>query len=174
MLPYNVHKNNLGFNLIEISAIALVVGILAASSIPSLWGMFQQFRTDESFNQLRGAIQEAQSQAIKRSQPCTIVIDRGNKEIRVNDPTVDSGCLLKTREIPDNVDLNLNGTSTITFNIRGGTAVASAKTIVMYDAGESRKKCLVISGGIGLMRTGNYEGTNPSASVDPNQCKSPQ
>lgn len=116
MLPSNAHNTELGFNLVEISAVTLLVGILASVTAPGLLAMYQQFEADDGFNQLRGALQQAQMQAIRRSQDCTVTLDTTNKEI-----TGDPGCLLETRELPDSVTINHTGANTITFNIRGGT-----------------------------------------------------
>lgn len=151
MLPSNAHNTELGFNLVEISAVTLLVGILASVTAPGLLAMYQQFEADDGFNQLRGALQQAQMQAIRRSQDCTVTLDTTNKEI-----TGDPGCLLETRELPDSVTINHTGANTITFNIRGGTG--DGRTIVVSDPQQSQKKCLVIAPGIGIMRSGNYTG----------------
>ena len=164
MLPYNVHNTESGFNLVEISTVLIVVGILASVAFPSLWGMYWEFEAEDAFNQVQGALKEAQVQAIRRSQNCTVTIDTTNKEI-----TGDPGCLLETRELPDSVTIDHTGTDSINFNIRGGTGVASAKTIVLYDPHQSKKRCLVISAGIGIMRSGQYTGDLESP-IDPASC----
>lgn len=164
MLPYDANKNERGFTLLESVSITVIIGILAAIITPNFWKMYEQFEVDRSLEQLQGALQEAQKNAVKKSQTCTVTIDTIGKKI-----TGSSGCLLEGRNLPTAVTIGHTGSNTVNFTFRGETNVGSAKTIILYNSSQSNKKCLVISAGIGLMRTGNYI-DNPSI-IDSADCK---
>ena len=77
MLPSNVRNANanLGFSLIELSLTVVVIGVLAAITVPGFIQMYERFQANSAFDQVRGAIKEAQLQAIRRSTTCTLTID---------------------------------------------------------------------------------------------------
>ncbi|MGH8000959.1 MAG: GspH/FimT family pseudopilin, partial [Brasilonema sp.] len=151
MLPYNVHKNEQGFTLIEAIVTTVIVGILAAITAPNFWQMYKQFEVNQAFNQLQSALQEAQRQAAKKSQTCTVTVDTSNKRI-----TGSSGCLLETRNLPSSVSIAYSGSSSVDFSFTFRGHTSTGRTIVLYDSNKNNKKCLAIAAGIGIMRTGNY------------------
>lgn len=169
MFLCNARSNtNLGFNLAELSIMLVVAGILAAIGIPSVLQMFEKFQSDSAFNQVRGAIEQAQLQAIRLSRTCTITIDETNKEITLNDPDVDTGCLLEELSLPNSTEIRTNrDDGNVAFNFRGNTN--TQQTIVVYDEDQFNRKCLVISNGIGMIRGGDYEG-NLDADISPSSC----
>ncbi len=93
-----------------------------------------------------------------------------------------SGETVAVRTLGDGVGMqsNISG-STITFGIRGNTSVtlpagADHTRIALYmsDSSTQQKKCLAISNGIGIMRTGDYSGSTASASdITAGNCTTP-
>jgi type II secretory pathway pseudopilin PulG len=164
MRPYNANKDEQGFTLIENLAIVILLGIVGSITAPHFWKMYKEFEVNQAFNDLQGALQEAQRHAIKKSQTCTITLDKTTKKVIGS-----SGCLLEERNFPKSVTIEHTGNSTVSFNFRGETNVSSAKTIVLHDANQSNKKCLSISAGIGLMRSGNYK-SDPSTVINSRDC----
>ena len=162
-----------GFSLIEMIITATIVGILAVVTAPSLVGLFNQNRVTEALIEVKGAIKEAQRQAIRRGKTCKIKFDevtvQGKSRHRVTTVTnADepgsnySGCLLRERILPEviTLDTSLPGnTPKIIFSHRGNTT--SSGTIALSTSEQGIQKCLVISNGLGIMRTGNY---HPNAS----------
>jgi Tfp pilus assembly protein FimT len=163
MLPYNAKKNERGFTLMETLSITAIVGILSSITAPHFWTMYKEFEVNQAFNEVRGALQEAQRHAIRKSQTCIVTLDTTTKKVSGS-----SNCLLEERELPASVTIGHTGSSTIGFNFRGETNISSAKTIVLYNTSQSKKKCLAISAGIGLMRSGNYN-SDPS-SINSGDC----
>ncbi|MGK7937293.1 MAG: Tfp pilus assembly protein FimT/FimU [Xenococcaceae cyanobacterium] len=158
MLLNNANKNG-GFSLLEMLLAVIVVGILAAVTAPSLIGLFNQNRVKEGFAQVRGAIKESQRQAKRRGRRCKIRLDTAKQEINISTPDGKinyTGCLLGERKLPDGVFFKNNSHSNIVFSPKGNTN--SAKTIVVYSPHTQAKRCLVISLGLGIMRSGNYTG----------------
>ncbi|MFM7577372.1 MAG: Tfp pilus assembly protein FimT/FimU [Microcystaceae cyanobacterium] len=71
-LPTPSVAPNQGWTLIEMAAVAIITGVLAALTVPSMIGM--QARTDlqGTASQIKGAFQEAQRSAIRRGATCTV------------------------------------------------------------------------------------------------------
>lgn len=156
----NNSDNNSGFSLLEILLAVIVVGILAAITVPNLIGLLNQIRVTDGFYQLRGAIKESQRQAKRRGKQCKILIDEINHEVNISPPDANgsyTNCLLNKRTLPNGVLVKSNRVNRkITFSPKGNTN--SARTIVVYSPNTQTKKCLVISLGLGIMRSGNYKG----------------
>lgn len=166
MWHWNVRKNQ-GFTLIETLAVAIMVGILAAIAAPNLFGLLTRNRINQALSQIEGAIKEAQRQAIRQGKSCTVQINPADNTIKAfltADPS--SNCLLNDRKIADNIDIrntsNLGTTPSIQFSYKGSTTTSG--TIVVSSLGSDLEKCFVISLGLGIIRTGEYE---PPESADP-------
>lgn len=181
MLPYNARTKNQGFTLVEILIALVILGVLSAIAAPSFLSLFNRNKVNDALAQVRGALQEAQRQAIRNSKSCTVTIDPTTKRI-TGSP---DGCLPTERDLCDERDAsnncvkaavaiitNLTGTPpSLQFSFRGNTNKLG--TIVVYSSDSSTNKmgCLVVSNGIGVMRTGYYDGSIAStAAIDPNSC----
>jgi prepilin-type N-terminal cleavage/methylation domain-containing protein len=183
MLPSNVRNTNLGFTLIEISIGLLVLTLLAAVSIPQIGNfaiMLRRFQTNSTFDEVKNTIKEAQRQAIQLGKTCQIKIDTTAKTINVNNETTDRGCLLNPLNFDALTSPSTNNPTTIktsssdgiiTFHFQGNTD--TLQTIVVSNESRDYNKCLVISNGIGMMRSGEYNGY-PSSTPDPDSCKTQQ
>jgi prepilin-type N-terminal cleavage/methylation domain-containing protein len=169
--PHHRRNANLGFTLAEITATLVIIGILAAIGIPNFLGMYQRFQANSAFDKVRAAIQETQLQAMRlgTTSGCTLIIDEAAKTITVDapadDPTKYRGCLLEKVKLPDSTIIKTNN-GTVRFNYKGNTD--TLQTIVVSDNTQNYKKCLVISTGIGMMRSGFYSGS--LADIDPDDC----
>lgn len=179
---YNVQNSDRGFSMVETLVIFVIVGILAAIVSPSFMGMFNRNKVNDSLAQIRAAMQETQREAVRKNKSCEVKIDTTNTTITATP----ADCLPITRdfcekrnssgtcEIASKVAIKTNLTGTppkLSFSYKGNTNKLG--TIVVYSADGStiRKGCLVISNGIGLMRTGEYTGSVASgASVDDANC----
>jgi type II secretory pathway pseudopilin PulG len=170
----NASRSDRGHTLIQALLAVVIVGILAAIAAPSFNGLLAQQRVAEGFEQTKGAIKEAQRQAMRRGRRCKIRIDATNSKINIKSPDADgnyNGCLLSERQLPEGVAIKTNVTTPIiTFSPRGNTS--SARTIVIYSSNGTTqtKKCIAISIGLGIIRTGDYKG-NVSTSVNANDCQ---
>ena len=164
MLPLSVNKSNQGFTLLETATVVVVIGILAAISAPSLLGWYNRTKVDSALNEVRGALQQAQREAMRKSKPCTVTLGTSD-----NPPTVSAvnssgdSCVIN-RELQNGVEMSSDISSReIEFNIRGGTGNGGTIVLHMADASTQEKKCIVLSS-IGLMRSGNYSGNTDSYS----------
>lgn len=169
MLLSNARKNSEGFTLIEILVIVAIIGILSAIAAPSFLGLFNTNKVDNALNQVRGAFQEAQRQAIRTSKSCTVTLNTTLK-------TVTGPCLVTgDRTLPNKIAIatNLDGTPPlheITFSFRGTVILADAGKVILFTSDEpNKKKCLVISAPLGIMRTGNYTGSTSSGTCTTSQ-----
>jgi Tfp pilus assembly protein FimT len=132
----------------------LVLGILAAIAAPNLAPWLRQQQVNAALNQIDQAIQETQSEAVKRNQACKITLTRGT------DPTLTGTCLVSGPRPLKGVVLNhsrSNDQWVISFNSAGeNRAPKNDPGTLWLSAPSVRSKCLVISIGIGLRRTGEY------------------
>jgi Tfp pilus assembly protein FimT len=163
MLPSRAHKSNQGFTLLETATIVVVIGILAAISAPSLLGWYNRTKVDSALNEVRGALQQAQREAMRKSETCTVTFPASGTK----NPTIESNCVIIGDGTLDDVTIRHNhsdddgdGNPELSFNFRGETEMEDAGTIILSVPNNSinYQKCLVTSSGIGLMRTGDYDG----------------
>jgi prepilin-type N-terminal cleavage/methylation domain-containing protein len=233
MLLYNARNNNQGFTLIEVVITLILVGVLSAIITPSFLGILNKNKVNDALDQARGALQQAQREALRKSKTCIVALTPGNQSklasncfliadytikasaaaaaaatsvsvdalpVAISNGTrvvfskgatglvsanasqgatsltigagissaITSGETVSLRNLKDvNVDQNNNAALwTIVFDFKGRTnEVNSGGTIVFsqIDSYSSEKKCLVVSQGLGIIRTGDYTGTGATA-----------
>jgi prepilin-type N-terminal cleavage/methylation domain-containing protein len=146
-----------GFTQAELIVAILVVGILAAIAAPSFSQWLRQKQVDAAFNQIEFALQETQIEAVKRHQTCHLDLARGS------DPTLTGNCLVTGDRILQGITLDHSRPSNgwiISFNENGENRSVSNDPGTLWLSstdGNVRSKCLVISVGIGLRRSGQYK-----------------
>lgn len=154
MLPCNAHKNDQGFTIVEILAVLVTIGILSAIAAPSFLSMFSRNKVNDALAQTRGALQEAQRESMRKSKTCKVKVPKGD------DQTVSSDCFVTGNRTLKGINIDHENTETweIIFDFKGRTNdVANAGTIILSSPDTSDQKCLVISQGIGMIRSGNYK-----------------
>jgi type II secretory pathway pseudopilin PulG len=135
----------------------VIIGIFAALSGPSFLNWLNQKRVDDALTRIEGAIKETQAEAIKGSKDCTVTIPKGVNQ------TITGSCLVTgNRQIADvTIDHSANNNPwTITFDFKGRNRRAGEDPGTLWltiPDSSVKPKCLTISVGIGLMRTGNYD-----------------
>ena len=159
-----------GWTLIEIAAIAVIVGILASLAVPNMVGTMYKNKVQAGLARVKGALQEAQRNAIRMGKECKVTITAGsNPSIIVNSETKYLGCLSE-QYILEDVELleNFPGT-TIRFSYKGNTT--NLGTIVVQSPNTNAKHCLVSSNFLGIIRSGVYNGDTTS-SISATNCQS--
>lgn len=162
MLPSNARHSNQGFTLIETLIILIIIGVLAAIAAPSFLGMLNRNKVNNALNQVRGALQEAQREAIRKSKPCTVTVNTTTKKV--------TGTCLVTgeRTLPDGVEIatttNINN-NPIEFSYKGTITLIDAGTVVLFNSNIQQKRCLVISKPLAIIRVGNYSGSTSAGST---------
>jgi prepilin-type N-terminal cleavage/methylation domain-containing protein len=168
--PYSKHhqpasKVSQGFTLIEILITIMIVAIMAAISIPSFLSWYNNKKIEDATTRIEGALKIVQSSAVKHNISCTITIEAQKIS------ATPSRCLSTGVRLFEGTNANIategTGGANITFSSKGtATIVADTSVIVIYDRdapGSRKMKCIVVSNGIGMMRTGNYQGGGPPA-----------
>lgn len=180
MLLLSVH-NSKGFTLIETLVIVFIMGILSAIAVPSFLALLERAKLNSAVAEVRGALQEAQREAIRKSKPCTVTLNTAERKVT-------SPCLVTgDRTLPEKVAMVTNisanvitGPIQLTFGIWGTaeftvtTSVTPPNTptdpsgkIVLYmlNRSTSEKKCVAISNTLGLTRAGTYSGLITAANI---------
>ena len=147
-----------GWTLIEIGAITVIVGIMAAMSYPSMVGMQARNDLRSSMEAVKSAVAEAQRIAIKKGSSCTVNLTTSTV---TGSP---AGCISSHVTLSSGQTLYKNAglNSGITFSYKGNTTQSG--TLTISSTNTSEVKCLVISNGLGIFRTGSYTGTASSQS----------
>lgn len=141
--------------------VSVIVGILSSMAIPSMMSGMGKNQLKSSIGEVKGAIQEAQRSAIKNGQSCTVTIDPTAKTV-TGSP---AGCISSTVSIPNNTEITFTTPTTATsfvFSYKGNTT--TDLNIALRSAKTSQQYCLAVSSGIGIMRSGTYDGTNCNSS----------
>lgn len=158
-----------GFTLMELIIVIILIAILSAIAAPSLIVWVKQARVREAQTILRGALAETQQEAIRKSKNCAITIPND-----IEDPTIEGTCLILGDRTLDKVKISHNGggvlTSTNLFDFKGRTEANLTNNLVIVispeeDNDNSYQKCIIVSDGLGLIRTGNYP-SNQTTFVD--------
>jgi prepilin-type N-terminal cleavage/methylation domain-containing protein len=160
---------NKGFTLIEILITILIIGIIASIATPSFMTWANNKKVQQVATDIEGALKEAQSTATRKSIPCDATVNSTNitavtVPIVTTPPTTAVNCLPSgTRQIQgDNSNLAIAGTGTVSFTALGSVTNTQAFVIYRTDVtAAGTKRCVVISSGIGAIRSGNYTGTFP-------------
>jgi type II secretory pathway pseudopilin PulG len=169
MLLFSARNQARGFTVLETLIILTIAGVVAAIAAPNLMGFLNRNKVYDALDQVRGALQEVQREAMRSGKSCVVTINTTNRSIT-------SPCLVTgTRTMPDGVAIatNLSGTPpTIQFSFRGNTTTSGTIVVFSSDNATNQKGCFVISNGLGIMRTGDYTGS--TASVSASNCTTTQ
>lgn len=149
-----------GFNLLEVVLVSVIIGIMAAVGVPNLLESQRDARARETFKRIQGALIEAQFNANRLSQNCTVQIT--STQVSGNP----SGCVLEPIAIDNSiVSVTRQGFTlppqNISFSFRGTTGNSDTIWITRKDfsgnAMESTARCIVVSP-MGMIRTGINNG----------------
>jgi prepilin-type N-terminal cleavage/methylation domain-containing protein len=172
-----IARGNQGFTLIEALVTILILGISAAIATPSLTNWLDNKKVDYALAQIEGAIKEAQSTAVRKNQICQVSIQVSAEETVVS--ATPTSCLpTGSRNLQDdilgiengNLDTTQPNNTEIIFSPKGTTPITTTDAVVVVhrdNDNHNYMKCLIISSGIGMIRTGDYEDTQPPEFSEP-------
>jgi prepilin-type N-terminal cleavage/methylation domain-containing protein len=180
MLQLNTNQKDRGFTLFEILIVLVIIGIITAIAAPSFLGALNARKVNEATLQTRGALQEAQRQAIRKSRNCSvrIVTDTSTQPAAiVPNSDQDRECLLTGDRLLKGITIRSKPTTpanpwVITFDFKGRINTPSSGGTILFALPNSPKplKCLVVSRGLGLLRIGDYNGAINDSLISPSNC----
>lgn len=168
-------KPNQGFTMVEILIIIIIVGVLSAIAAPAFLGVLNRNKITDAASKMRGALQEAQREAMRKSKNCGVTITVMSPQVTGStvtgtdgEVTSSTGCLVTGSRTFKGISLAQNGNSgvnpwTITFDYKGRTTNSGTITFSLPDSTANRR-CIVLSNGIGLIRAGTYDGSSCTTS----------
>lgn len=180
MLQRYRKRSQQGFTLVETLVAIAVTAILAAVVTPSFLRWYGNKQIEDALAQVEGALKIVQSSSVRLSSTCTVSITSTTVS------ATPAACLpTGTRTISGvntNITTESTGSSSVVFSSKGTATIVSDKSVIVIRNAEfangGKMKCLVVSSGVGLMRTGNYVDSVPptaSSNVDDveNKCITP-
>jgi Tfp pilus assembly protein FimT len=147
------------------AVVAVVAGILAALAMPSMMGMQERNKINSTANRVKGVLREAQQSAVRKGQSCTVAITSttitGSPTGCVSDPittndTTAQGVILKT--VSSSAITDITSSYSITFSYKGNPTGDMRTYIITANSNDNNARCLAISLGVGIMRTGLWSG----------------
>ena len=153
----NLVYSNSGWTLLETITVSVITGILASIAIANMLGMMNKNKVQNSLYEVKGALREAQRNAIKMGKECKVVMDADINPtyLSVDTETKYVGCLSSPRVDLSGVNVTENFPgSSIRFSYKGNST--NLGTIVFHSSKTQAKYCLVLSNLLGIMRSGIY------------------
>lgn len=151
---------NKGWTLIEVGAVVIVIGILSSLAFPSFGKMQARNQLRGAMGQVQAAFQEAQKNAIKKGSSCTVVITPSTRNVA--QASGNNGCVPNPVTIAANSGISFTlpaAATSIQFSYKGNPGITTDQTIVLsHEITSLEPRCLVISSGIGIMRSGYVQG----------------
>ena len=159
------------------AVISVIVGILASTTIPSMVSLMAKNSLQSSMSQVTGAIRETQRAAIKKGQSCTVNLTQTTPNKVEGSPV---GCITSPVTLSSDITLSAVSISsssppTVTaltlpqsliFSYKGNPNNTDELVIILRNSTKTvDQRCLAISPGIGIMRSGNYENNSCIASL---------
>lgn len=159
------------------AVVSVIIGILTAIFVPNMLSMSRKNELQSATNQVVGTLREAQRAAIRNGSTCTVIINPTNTTasvavsstwVSVGAKTVSGrpvGCITSPVTLGSAISFaNPTAASTVSFSYKGNPSNTSDLTLVLGATGVSEQRCIVVSTGIGIMRSGTYSGTTCTAS----------
>ncbi|MGF1604570.1 MAG: Tfp pilus assembly protein FimT/FimU [Thermosynechococcaceae cyanobacterium] len=150
-----------GFTLTEVTLVSVLIGVFAAIAAPSFLGWFNRYKVNDVLVQVEGALKEAKAESIKKGRICNVNI--GLTITATVSGTTESCLPTGSRDLSklgirifDNneTQMTMVPTSTTVQFSPVGTTTAS-HLLVFFQPGKTGR-CLIVSNGIGIIRTGKY------------------
>jgi prepilin-type N-terminal cleavage/methylation domain-containing protein len=139
-------RKDTGFSFLELMVVIAIIGILSTIAIPSYFQWLPKHRVGIAARDVKSTLEFARSNAISRNTAVRVEFDWDDENLTVVEVVDET--TLRTRQLPDDVDLQANGlVSPVTFNGHGFTTQGGAVVVVnTSDNALSRTITLTVGG----------------------------
>jgi prepilin-type N-terminal cleavage/methylation domain-containing protein len=122
-------RKDTGFSFLELMVVIAIIGILSTIAIPSYFQWLPKHRVGIAARDVKSTLEFARSKAITRNTAVRVEFDWVDDNLTVVEVVDET--TLRTRQLPDDVDLQANGlVSPVTFNGHGFTTQGGAVVVV--------------------------------------------
>lgn len=166
-----------GFTLPEMLAVVVIIGILAAIFVPSFLAWLNNQRIKDALVKVEGTFKETQREAIRRGRNCSFTVTTSGGVTTLDDTDPSNRCLITGPRVIKNdlgifsgpsIQVRNSGGTIFAFQSDGQTGFNSTTFVVAIPNSGTQQRCLVIAGGIGIMRAGTYASSDTTGAVGGN------
>ncbi|MDG2991589.1 type II secretion system GspH family protein [Candidatus Synechococcus calcipolaris G9] len=141
----------------EILAVVVIIGILAAISLPSFLSWLNDRRVRDALVKVEGAMKEAQREAIRQGRQCDLIINTSSNGSITGSCLVTGPRTFGDPALPFLTPIQLRSNRNDYSFFVNGTTNSTATLVVALPTGEATQRCFVLSNGVGMMRKGTYQ-----------------
>ncbi len=152
-----------GFTLFELLITFIIFGILTALIVPGIGKFRNRYEVKGAFDQVQQVLREAQREAIRAGQACTVTLNLSEQPITITAKNEAAQVCAINHTLPENIKIKTNlrdANPQVIFSYLGSVTLKESQELnaIVYwqNQPDLEKPCLVLTTGIGLIRTGNY------------------
>ena len=141
-------RKDTGFSLLELMVVIGIIAILSTIAIPGIIQWLPKHRVGNAARDVKSTLEFARSRAISSNTTVRVDFDWDDDNLTVVEVVDSVETTLRTRQLPDDVDLQANGlVSPVTFNGHGFAPGSSGGVVVVNTSDNTLSRNITLSVG---------------------------